>query len=364
MKKKELVSKFSAIIKTGRVNGWFGNLGGGPWVQKLERAFASYHGAKHAIAVSSGTAALHCALIASGVRPGDKVVTTAYTHIGGVSPILMCGAIPVFVDTEPRGFNMDPDEIREVMKEKPAAIIASHQLGYPCDMDRIIENSEDARVVEDASQALGARYKKRRVGAIGDIGIFSVGGDLTKPITSAEGGLIVTDDEQVAEKCRALRNHGDRYQEKMYLCYNYRMSDLQALVGYYFFRSVSYEIKWQMERGKYIIERAPSYLISLQEKREEVEPSYYILGFEVAGLEAERVVKVFEEAGISKNQPRTNISRGYKQLIYELPFYRKYTRPCPYSEEKTKKSIWVDYHRRPRSYAEIDRMLEVSRRIR
>jgi len=364
MRKKELVSEFSAIVRTGKINGWFGTLDGGPWIRKFERAFADYHGTKHAIAVSSGTAALHCALLAIGVRPRDKVVTTAYTHIGGVCPILMSAAIPIFVDTEPKGFNIDPDGIREVLKKKPAAIIASHQLGYPCDVARIIEDAEHVRVIEDASQALGARYKKRRAGAIGDIGIFSVGGDLTKPITTAEGGVIVTDDGELAEKCRALRNHGDRYQEKMYLCYNYRMSDLQALVGYYFFQSIDYEIKWQMERGKYILERAPSYLVSLQETREEVEPSYYILGFEAVGLKPERVVKAFEEAGISKNQPRANISRGYKQLVYELPFYRKYMRSCPHSEEKIKKSIWIDYHRRPRSYVEIDRMLGVSRRIR
>jgi perosamine synthetase len=219
-------------------------------------------------------------------------------------------------------------------------------------------------IVEDASQALGAKYWKRRVGTLGRIGIFSVGGDMTKSISTAEGGVIITDDDELAEKCRALRNHGDRYQEKTYLCYNYRMSDLQALVGYYFFQSIEDEVKWQKERGKYILERIPPYLISLQNEREGVEPAYYILGFEVVGLEAQKVVEAFEKAGISRNRPRMNIVRGYRRLAYELPFYRKYARPCPRSEEKTRKSVWVDYHRRPRTYAEIDRMLKVSRRIR
>jgi len=359
MKKRELARHFSEMIRSGKVNGWFGNPDGGPWLQRLETSFRRYHDATHAIAVSSGTAAMHCALLALGVGTHDKVVTTAYTHIGGVSPIEMCGGIPLFVDIEPRGFNMNPDGLKGLHKEKPVVIIASHQLGYPCDMDRIMEYSKGAKVVEDASQALGARYHGKRVGTLGDIAIFSVGGDLTKSFTTGEGGLIVTNDDELADKCRALRNHGDRYQKKTYLCYNYRMSEIQALVGYYFFQSIDSEIEWQRERAMYILAKAPPCLVSLQQPTKEVEPSWYLLGFEVSGLDPETVVQILHRSGVSQGRPRQNISRGYRELIYQLPLYHRYMRKCPCAEERTRGSIWIDYHRRPRSYSEIDKMLNV-----
>jgi len=208
-----------------------GILAQGPRVKAFEEAFAATCGVKHAIATSSGTTALHTALLSHGIGPGDEVITSAFTFIASANSIVYVGAKPVFVDIDPRTFNLNPDQIEAAITQRTRAIMPVHLFGLSCDMDAIsvIAERYHLTILEDACQSHGASFRGKRVGGFGT-GAFSL--YPTKNITAAEGGMITTDDDQVAEKCRMIRQHGMRrryYHDE--LGYNFRMSDIHAAIG-------------------------------------------------------------------------------------------------------------------------------------
>jgi len=203
----------------------------GPRTAAFEEAFAQVCGVRYAVATSSGTSALHIALLAHGIGPGDEVITTPFTFIASASAILFTGARPVFVDVEAETFNIDPEQIEARITPRTRAILPVHLYGHPCEMDAIMEiaSRHGLIVIEDAAQAVGAEYHGRRVGSFGT-GCFSL--YATKNVTSVEGGMITTDDADLADRARLLRSHGQR--ERYYhesLGYNLRMTDIQAAIG-------------------------------------------------------------------------------------------------------------------------------------
>ncbi len=203
----------------------------GPRTARLEEKFAAVCGVKHAVATSSGTTALHIALLAHGIGPGDEVITPSFTFIASVNSILFCGARPVMVDIQADSFNIDPGRVKAAITPRTKAIMPVHLYGQPCDMDALqaIAGKHDLVIIEDACQAVGARYQSRAAGSFGT-GCFSL--YATKNIMSGEGGMITTDDDELASHCRMLRNHGmqRRYYHDM-LGYNSRLSDLHAAIG-------------------------------------------------------------------------------------------------------------------------------------
>jgi dTDP-4-amino-4,6-dideoxygalactose transaminase len=208
-----------------------GMLAQGPRTAALEERFAAVCDTAYAVATSSGTTALHVALLAHGIGPGDEVITTPFTFIASVNSILFTGARPVLVDIEPDTFNLDPEHVAAAITEHTRAIMPVHLFGYPCNMHAILElaRKHDLAVIEDAAQAIGADYQGQRVGSFGT-GCFSL--YATKNIMSGEGGMITTNDADIAERCKMIRNHGmqRRYYHDM-LGYNFRMSDLHAAIG-------------------------------------------------------------------------------------------------------------------------------------
>jgi dTDP-4-amino-4,6-dideoxygalactose transaminase len=208
-----------------------GMLAQGPKVAALEEAFAEVCNVKHAIATTSGTTALHTALLAHDIGPGDEVITTPFTFIASANSILFTGATPVFVDIDPETFNIDPELIEDAITPNTKAILPVHLYGYVCDMDAIMDIAKrhNLIVIEDACQAVDAKFKGKSAGSFGT-GTFSL--YATKNVMSGEGGMLTTDDEDIAEKCRLIRSHGMkvRYYHDM-LGYNYRMSDLHAAIG-------------------------------------------------------------------------------------------------------------------------------------
>src|SRR5919202_5745701 len=204
----------------------------GPSVEQFEEHFAAYCDTRHAIGVSSGTAALHLALLACGIGPGDEVITTAHTFIATCWAITYAGARPVLVDVDPETLTIDPHRIPAAVTARTRAIIPVHLYGQPADMDPIMDIARQHRlaVVEDACQAHGARYKGRRVGSIGDIGCFSFypGKNLG---AFGEAGAVITNDADLAEKIRVLRDHGQvrKYRHNM-IGWNCRMDGIQAAV--------------------------------------------------------------------------------------------------------------------------------------
>jgi len=208
-----------------------GMLAEGPRVAAFEEAFSRLTGARHSIATSSGTTALHLAMLAHGIGPGDEVITSPFTFIASVNSILFTGAQPVFADIDEATFNIDPAHIERAITPRTKAIMPVHLYGQACDMDEIgeIARRHGIAIIEDAAQAVGASYRGRAVGSFGT-GVFSL--YATKNVMTAEGGMITTDDDHVAETARLLRNHGmrKRYQYEM-LGYNFRLTDIQAAIG-------------------------------------------------------------------------------------------------------------------------------------
>ena len=205
---------------------------------QLEEEFAKYVGVDYAVAVNSGTAALHCAVAAAGVGPGDEVITSPYTFVASASCILHQNGIPVFADIDPITYNLDPDRVEEKITPRTKAIIAVHLYGQPASMRRLLEISEKhgLTLIEDCAQAHGATFEGRKVGSIGHIGCFSF--QESKNMMCGEGGIITTNDAELAEKTSCVRVFGERmrkgerrdYQART-LGWNYRMTEIQAAIA-------------------------------------------------------------------------------------------------------------------------------------
>lgn len=204
----------------------------GPDVAEFEKEFAAFCGTAECIALNSGTSALHLALLAAGIQPGDEVVTVPFTFVASVATILYAGAKPVLVDIEPHTFNMNPAAIEAAISPRTKAILPVHLYGHPADMNPIIEvaRRHNLVVIEDAAQAHGAKYKRRPVGSIGDIACFSF--YPTKNLGAyGEGGAVATNNPEYAARVRMLRDWGqDRKYHHLLHGYNYRMEGLQAAI--------------------------------------------------------------------------------------------------------------------------------------
>ncbi|WP_175060125.1 DegT/DnrJ/EryC1/StrS aminotransferase family protein [Thermococcus sp. 2319x1] len=209
-----------------------GMLAHGKEVEAFEREFAEYLGVKHGIAVSNGTAALDVALKALKIGPGDEVITTPFTFIASANSILFQGAKPVFADIDPKTFNLDPSDVLEKINDKTKAIVVVHLYGQPANMEAFKEIAEDYKLylVEDCAQAHGAEFEGQKVGTFGDIAAFSF--YPTKNMTTGEGGMVVTNDNELAKRADLIRNHGqaEKYLH-VELGYNLRMTNIAAAIG-------------------------------------------------------------------------------------------------------------------------------------
>lgn len=231
------------VMNKGDVSLFFGSPGdyflGGPYVKKFENHWAKKFSYKHCISVNSWTTGLMTAVGAIGIEPGDEVLCTPYSMSATATCILFYGGIPVFVDIEDETFNIDPKKIEEKITPRTKAIMLVHLFGHPADMDEIlrIARKHNLKVIEDAAHAPGAKYKDQYVGAIGDIGGFSF--NYHKHIHSGEGGLLVTQNDELALRCQLIRNHGENCVEAYgvqdisnTIGSNYRLTELQAAIGH------------------------------------------------------------------------------------------------------------------------------------
>ena len=241
-------------------SGWVSQ---GPKAKLFEERVAEYLGIKQAVAVTNCTCALHLSLQCLGISKDDEVLVADYTFPATAHAVLYCGAKPVFVDVNPRTYNLDPEKIEEKIGERTRAIIPVHTFGQPAEMDRIIKLAQEhgLKVIEDAACALGAKYQGRYAGTIGDLGCFSF--HARKGITTGEGGMIATDDEAYAKKARYLSTFGmtaawDREKSDKLIIpefndmgYNYKMSDITAAVGVAQMKKLDSIIERKRELAKY-----------------------------------------------------------------------------------------------------------------
>jgi len=322
-------------------------------VGEFEEAFAEYYGVKHAIAVSSGTTALHVALAAMGLGAGDGVILPPYTFMATANAILHQNAVPVFADIDPKTYNIDSESIRNVATRKTKAIIPVHMLGHPADMDSILEaaKEKDLIVIEDCAQANGAEYKGRKVGTFGTFGCFSF--YLNKNITSGgEGGMVITNDDDLAEKAWSIANHC-RVKVSPYpnvpahnvywgIGYNYRMTAFQAAVGLT-------QLK-KLDKFNEVRRKNAEYLTKEIKKIDGLEPPYVSPNVNhVYWAYGVRVIS--EKLGISRDQFAKALlaegirAEGYapipvhlQKVIREKVGYGKFHCPfdCPFYGEKPK----------------------------
>jgi len=306
--------EIEAVIETMR-SGWVTQ---GEKVEEFEESFAKYCGMKYGVAVNSGTAALHIALAALGIKKGDEVITTPLSCVATTNPIVYLNAKPAFADVEPETLNIDPALIEKRITPKTKAILPVHLFGHPVDLDPLMEVAEkhDLQVVEDAAEAHGAKYKGRSVGSFGHISCFSFYAD--KPITTGEGGMALTNDSEMAEKMRLLRSFGMNKQKKFYhpiLGYNYKMSDIHAAIGLVQLRKLDKYIEKRRSNINYLKSRVNCSILKLPTEQKYAFNVYYVCHI-LAAKGKKKIVEHLKREGIE--------TRPLLSFIPEQPPYQKY----------------------------------------
>jgi len=309
--------EIESVVKVLRSGIMTSATGKGPRATELEQKYSQYNNVKHAVACGSGTAALHVALTALGIKPGDEVITTPFSFIASANAVLLIGAIPVFVDIDPLTYTIDPDQIVNSITSKTKAIIPVHLFGCPAEMDAItdIADNYNLYIIEDIAQAHGSRYKGKMVGTFGDIGCYSF--YATKNIhAGGEGGLIVTNDDELANQCKMMMAHGQgaRYKHNL-LGFNYRMTEMSAAIALTQFERLEYFNKKRQENAKILDETLQSLKgISAPYKPDYVDHVYHLY-----------VAKILENSGWNRDEFITALNAegiGTAE-VYPLPIYKQ-----------------------------------------
>lgn len=302
----------------------------GPKVAEFEKKVAAYVGAKYAVAVCNGTAALHVACLAAGIQPGDEVITTPITFAASANCVLYCGATPVFADIDPVTYNIDPAEVEKHITSKTKAIIPVHYTGQPCDMQAITELAakHNLLVIEDGAHALGAVYNGRKIGSISDMTCFSF--HPVKPVTTGEGGMIVTDDEELYQRLILFRSHGITRDERLLtenqgpwycqqqlLGYNYRITDIACALGI----SQMDKLDGFLMRRREIAKRYDQALIGISGIQIPVQASgcesgWHLYMIQIMDRDRKQVFEALREAGIGVNV--------HYIPVYQHPYYQEH----------------------------------------
>lgn len=312
----------------------------GPKITEFEQAVCNYTGAKYAVAIANGTAALHAACFAAGIKPGDEVITTPITFAASSNCVLYCGGTPVFADVKPDTYNIDPEDIRRKITEKTKAIIAVDYTGQPCELDEIREIAKEHNllVIEDGAHALGADYKGKKIGSVSDMTTFSF--HPVKHITTGEGGMIVTNDEKLYNRLKLFRSHGitrderfltknegDWYYQQLELGYNYRITDIQCALGVSQMRKLDKFVERRKElvrRYNEAFEKIPQIVCPTQ--KEGCNNSWHLYVIQVE--DRKEVFDKLRQAGINVNVHYIPV---YKHPYYQEHGYEKVC--CPNAEK-------------------------------
>lgn len=328
------------VLEDGNLSLFFGSPGkfflGGNRVQEFERKWAEKYGFKHCITVNSWTTGLMTAIGACGIGPGDEVICPPYTMSATATSILFYGGIPVFVDIEDETFNINADLIEKAITPRTKAIMVVHLFGHPADMDNIltIAKKHNLRVIEDAAHAPGVRYKGKYVGALGDIGGFSL--NYHKHIHTGEGGVLVTNNPELALKSQMIRNHGENVIEALQVSdltnaigSNYRLTEIQAAIGSVQLTKIEDCVRHRNELHTYLKKSMEQFKgITPPTIKEGCDHAFYVYAFKFDEKEVgisrdafvQAVLRELPEPEIAEQLP---IVQGYIKPLYLNPVYQK-----------------------------------------
>ncbi len=344
-------------------SGKWGNPDCSGLVEQFEKEFAAYCGSKYAIACVNGSVSLRLALIACGVRPGDEVIVPPYSFIATASVVIEANCVPVFVDIDPRTYNIDPGKIEAAVTKRTKAIIPVHFAGQACDMDRIMEiaKKHNLFVIEDAAHAHGGEYKGKKLGSIGHVGSFSF--QSSKNLNAGEGGLVVTDDDKLYEMMNSLRNvgrvKGGQWYEHHYAGCNYRITQFQAALLSSQLKRLDEQTRLRDRNGRYLIEllRSVDGITPLGRGYGETLHTYHIFIFKYDktkfnGLSKREFADMLAAEGVPSFM-------GYPKPLYKQPVFQQknfmcYAIPeevdyssvsCPVAEKACyEEAVWILQH--------------------
>jgi len=318
----------------------------GKFIQEFEDSFAKYMSSKQAIACCNGTVALHLPLLALGVKPGDEVLLPSFTYIATANAIKYCGATPVFVDCLPDTWNMDPGDMKKKITSRTKGVIPVHLYGNPCDMEAIMEGAQENNlfVIEDAAECHGAEYKGKKAGSIGDVGTFSFFGN--KIITTGEGGMVITNNDQLASDMRLLKGQGMSSEKRYWFDvtgYNYRMTNIEAAIGLAQLENIETLIKERMKVADWYMTDLQAEFKDGLLKYQKVTPGaknvwwmFSVLLEEKAGMDRDEFMKKLLEDGIET-----------RPLFYPMhimpPFYDENAN-CPVAEDISRRGLNLPTH--------------------
>ena len=328
------------VMDSDELSSFFGSPGdkwlGGPKVKEFERKWANQYGFKHAISVNSWTTGLMTAVGAAGVEPGDEVIVSPYTMSASATAILFYGGIPVFADVDPDTFNLTAATIEPCITPRTKAIMLVHLFGQACDMDPImaLAKRHNLKVIEDAAQAPGVHYKGQPVGAIGDIGGFSL--NYHKHIHTGEGGMLVTNDDRIAMRCQMIRNHAENLTEVLgvddlsnMIGSNYRLTELQAAIGSVQLDRLDAYLTHRRRLARYLdsqLGEVPG--LSAAFVVDGAEHAYYVYPIKydanVTGIARDLFVHaVNAELPVAESAEQVGLVVGYVRPLYLAPLYQK-----------------------------------------
>ncbi|MGA2790216.1 MAG: DegT/DnrJ/EryC1/StrS family aminotransferase [Candidatus Bathyarchaeia archaeon] len=357
---KEEIDAVTEVLKSGILTE---KSGMGPRVLEFEKEFAHYVGAKHAVALSSGTAALHSAVVIAGVKPGDEVIIPSFTFHATAEVVLMAGGEPIFADIDPDTYTITAETVEAVMTRNTKVIMPVHLYGLPADLDPLKKLARDRGVtlIEDAAQAHGAEYRGSKIGSIGDMTCFSMYAG--KNMTTGEGGMVTTNDDDYSERLRMIRSHGEqRPYWPVMVGNNYRMTELLAAVGTAQLKKLPSFLEKRRKNAEFLGEKLGVLGKVVPPKEPEGRKSaWYLYTLRLHGANAGKRNKIIEKLR-SRN---IEAAVYYESPLHLLPLYRERTtsrRPLPETEKACRQVFSVPVHPRL-TEAELNYIFDTMKRV-
>jgi perosamine synthetase len=330
--------EIEAVVKVLKSGVLTHGLGVGPMVTKFEKAFTKFAMAKRAIAVNSGTAALHLAIIGAGIKPNDEVILPSFTFVATAEAVVIAGAKPVFVDVDPETYNIPSLNIAKAITKKTKAVMPVDLYGLPADVRpvREIADRHGLMVIEDAAQAHGAVYKGKPPGAFADAACWSF--YASKNMTTGEGGMITTNNDEIAEKLRFMRSHGEKEKYKsLMLGHNYRMPEIEAAIGCVQLERLPKFLAKRRENAKKltgILRKAES--LQLPKEPKDCKHSWYLYTVRLKGAKEKERDRIVEEL----RRKEIDAQVYYRYPVHLMPFYSSFGRHKLPETEKAAKQVF------------------------